>query len=65
MGSIRDVWNNTLYRFTCVYVVVMITSIFALQVHRFFFALPAEDIVCPQRPSAIMLVPVIGVFFDG
>lgn len=57
--ALRTAWENAIYRWTCIYVAVIVTAIFALQIHRYFFALPAS---CVRQESMLALVPVLGVF---
>lgn len=63
--ELKVAWKNTYYRGLVIYVATLVTLIFLFQMYRYFVAAPADEIVCPNRPSAVSLIPVIGVLFDG
>ena len=65
MWSLKKEWEKPFYRGTILYVAFLVTLIFGFQMYRYFWAAPADKLICPSRPSAISLVPVIGVFLDG
>lgn len=65
MGKLREGWNNAYYRGTGLYVAVIVTLIFGFQLYRYFVDAPSSEIKCQSKPSALYLVPVIGVFLDG
>lgn len=63
--KIKDAWNNAYYRGTCLYIAVVVTLIFGFQMYRYFWAAPANEIICPPEHSlsAMSLIPLIGVLF--
>lgn len=65
MWTLRKEWTTPYYRGTIVYIAVFVTLIFGFQMYRYFVAAPASEIRCPETRSAMALVPVIGVLFDG
>lgn len=61
--ELKVAWKNTYYRGLVLYVAALVTLIFGFQMYRYFIAAPASAITC-ERPSAISLIPVIGVLID-
>lgn len=45
--DVRKVWDNAYYRWTMVYISIIVTLIFCLQIYRFFFDAPSSEITCP------------------
>lgn len=64
LEKLREAWSNTFYKGLVVYVSVLVTLIFGFQMYRYFVTAPGGEVTC-EKPSAISLVPVIGVFLDG
>lgn len=66
MHRLREAWSNAFYRVTVTYITILVTIIFGLQIYRYYFDLPSEQVKCGAgHPSVITLVPVVGVFFDA
>jgi hypothetical protein len=64
MLELKMAWKNTYYRGLVIYVAVLVTLIFGFQMYRYFIAVPASEIRCPDTGSVASLIPVIGVLFD-
>lgn len=65
MENLRMAWQNAYYRTVTLYVCTIVTLIFGFQMYRYFVSLPADEITCVNVPTAIGLVPVIGVLLSG
>lgn len=64
LEKLREAWSNAVYKGLVVYVSVLVTLIFGFQMYRYFVSAPSSEITC-EKPSAVSLVPLIGVFLDG
>lgn len=43
--QLKEGWHNAFYRYTVVYIAVVITLIFAFQMYRYFFDLPSNEVL--------------------
>lgn len=64
MAQLKMAWLNTYYRGLVIYVAVLVSLIFGFQMYRYFVAAPASEIRCPDKVSALVLIPLVGVLFD-
>jgi hypothetical protein len=64
MLELKMAWHNTYYRGLVIYVAVLVTLIFGFQMYRYFVAVPASQVICPETRSAMSLIPIIGVLLD-
>lgn len=64
MGRLRQAWRNAYYRITLAYVAAIVTAMFGFQLYQ-YFSTHTKNVASCDRASALTLVPVIGVFFDG
>jgi hypothetical protein len=63
--QIKDGYSNAFYRTSVIYVITLLTIIFAFQMYRYFYAAPASKLTCPTSHVSTASTILQAVFSSG